>query len=197
MSNSDHKLPFALRGDLAGEMGFHEPARCLRKDGTPYVTRVLEVEAPIHLDELVLRIRSGWGYERAGNRIHDLVAKAMRLTIGRTPFKIEEGFIVNSGKPAIPRKRDESHPPSLRKPEYIAPQEVRVAILVVIERHLGAQKDELASAVARLFGFKATSQQIRALIDAQIKRLLKAGILKEADGVLRRAATANPDTQLS
>ncbi|MDP2136755.1 MAG: hypothetical protein Q8J74_02770 [Candidatus Didemnitutus sp.] len=36
MSNSDHKLPFALRGDLAGEMGFHEPARCLRKDGTPY-----------------------------------------------------------------------------------------------------------------------------------------------------------------
>ncbi len=161
-----------------------------------HVTRILEVEAPIHLDEIVLRIRSAWGYERAGNRIHDLVAKAMRLAIAKSSFATEEGFLVNRTQPVIPRRRNENLPSSLRKPENFAPQEIRAAIVVVVERHLGVEREELAGAVARLFGFKATSPQIRSIFDAQVRRLLKTGVLRETDSVIQRASNANPNTPL-
>ncbi|MBL9219669.1 MAG: DUF3320 domain-containing protein [Opitutaceae bacterium] len=162
-----------------------------------HVTKILEVEAPIHIDEIVLRLRTAWGYERAGNRIHEVVTKALRLAIAKSPFAVEEGFFVNKSKPATPRRRDENSPVSLRKPENFAPQEIRAAVVVVVERHLGVKKDEIAGAVARLFGFKATSPQIRATFDAQLRKLLKGGILREdASRMIHRASRANPNTPL-
>jgi very-short-patch-repair endonuclease len=160
-----------------------------------HVLKILEVEAPIHLDEIVIRIRSAWGYERAGNRIFDRVRLATRLAINHSSYAVEEGFIVNRTKPAIPRRRDESLPLSLRKPEYLPPSEIRAGIVAVIERHLGVKLEELPVAVARLFGFKATSAPLRSTIEAQIRTLLLGGVLTENEGVVQRVSSALPGTQ--
>jgi hypothetical protein len=154
------------------------------------------VEAPINIDEIVLRIRSAWGYERAGNRIHTLVEKAARLAIARTDYAIEEGFIINRRVQPKPRRRDDSTLPSLRKPENLPPQEIRAAIVVVVERHLGVQREEVASAVARLLGFKSTSAQLKAVIDAQLRKLLKSGVVTNTDDIVQRASNANQGTPL-
>ena len=154
-----------------------------------YVQRVLAVEAPVSIDEIVLRIRSAWGYERAGSRIHELISKAARLAIAKTDYAVEEGFYVNRAKPAVPRRRDDSTLPSLRKPENLPPQEIRATVLVVVERHLGVQRGEVAGAVARLLGFKST-------IDAQVRKLLQSGVVTETDQILRRTTTGNQGTPL-
>jgi len=190
---SDAPLYVLAQLDLpSGNFELHEmaPGQLIR-----HVLTVLEVEAPVHIDEVVLRIRSAWGYERAGNRIHELVEKATRLAIGRSPFKSEEGFLVNSARQPTPRKRDDSLPLSLRKPENLPPSEIRAAILVVVERHLGVGSDELDTAVARLFGFKATSQQIRSVIQSQVRKLVRNGILSDQGGTIQRATRALPGTQ--
>ena len=46
---------------------------------------------------------------------------------------------------------------TLRKPEILPPEEVRVAIAEVVEENYGAERDQLVQAVARLFGFGSTS----------------------------------------
>jgi hypothetical protein len=161
-----------------------------------YVQRVLAVEAPVSIDEIVLRIRSAWGYERAGSRIHELISKAARLAIAKTDYAVEEGFYVNRAKPAVPRRRDDSTLPSLRKPENLPPQEIRATVLVVVERHLGVQRGEVAGAVARLLGFKSTSAQLKSVIDAQVRKLLQSGVVTETDQILRRTTTGNQGTPL-
>lgn len=128
--------------------------------------------------------------------MHDHVGKATRLAIAKTDFAVEEGFIVKRTRVVVPRRRDGSLPPSLRKPENFPPQEIRAAIVVVIERHLGVQRDELAGAVARLLGFKSTSAQIKATFEAQVRKLLKSGILTESEGIVQRTTSANPGTPL-
>jgi hypothetical protein len=162
-----------------------------------HATQVLEIEAPVSLDEVVLRIRSAFGLDRSGSRIHELVTKAVRIALAKSPFKLSEGFYVNSTRTVVPRKREGNIPASLRNSDNLPPQEIRAAILVVIESHLGVQRDEIPGAVARLFGFKATSQQIRITIEAQVQKLLRGGIVVVTNGLVQRASNANRSTPLS
>ena len=160
------------------------------------VTQILEVECPIHPDEVALRLRSEWGLERTGNRIQEAVEKALAVALQSGRFRREEGFIVDSSKPAKPRYRGEHLPPSLRKPECLPPQEIRAAIIEVVELHLGAAANELPTTVARMLGFKATSPQIRSLIDAQVRKLVRSGILTDVNGFLQRSTNAVASTPL-
>jgi very-short-patch-repair endonuclease/DNA polymerase III delta prime subunit len=160
------------------------------------VSQILEVECPIHPDEVALRLRSAWGLERTGYRIQAAVEKALAVALQSGRFRREEGFIVDSSKPAKPRYRADALPPSLRKPEYIPPQEIRVTIIEVVELHLGAAADELAATVARMLGFKSTGPQIRSLVDAQVRKLIRSGILADENGFLQRTPNATGSTPL-
>ena len=65
--------------------------------------------------------------------------------------------------------------------------EIRAAVLAVIDAGHGATKDELPVAVARLFGFKNTSAQLRSVLESQIGKLIRQGSVLETDGMLNRA----------
>lgn len=54
--------------------------------------------------------------------------------------------------------------------------------------HSGASVGELPTTVARMLGFKSPSAQMRSIVDAQVRRLVVAGILTDANGFLRRAS---------
>ncbi len=77
------------------------------------------------------------------------------------------------------RDRSTSLSASLRKPEYLPPHEIKKAILVLVEANFGASHNQLPTEVARLFGFKATSAQLREVIEEQIKVLVETGKLQE------------------
>jgi len=59
-------------------------------------------------------------------------------------------------------------------------------VLVSIRRFVtalyGGTVDQLTTAVGRLLGFKATSAQLRAEIEAQVERMLQSGELEDTEG---------------
>ena len=67
----------------------------------------------------------------------------------------------------------------LRKPESLPPQEIKKAILILVEENYGVSRDELPVEVARLFGFKATSAQLREVVEQQIQVMLSSGGLQD------------------
>jgi hypothetical protein len=87
----------------------------------------------------------------------------------------------------VPIRNREAASADLRKPEIIAPIEMRAAILAVIDVGHGATKQEIPSAVARMLGFKNTSAQLRSTLERQANRLLRAGAVTESNGLLKRA----------
>ena len=52
----------------------------------------------------------------------------------------------------------------------------------------GATREEIPVAVARLFGYKTTSSQLREIIELQCANLLRDGALEEANGMVRLPA---------
>ena len=72
----------------------------------------------------------------------------------------------------------------------LPPVELRAALLAVVEKSLGADREEAVTSVSRAVGFRATSGQLRAIIEDQIRLLLQSGELLEADGRLTRPRAA-------
>jgi hypothetical protein len=66
-------------------------------------------------------------------------------------------FYLVPDQAVVVRNRSGVESNTLRKPEILPPEEVRVAIAEVVEENYGAERDQLVQAVARLFGFGSTS----------------------------------------
>ncbi len=78
----------------------------------------------------------------------------------------------------IARDRSEVDSSTLRRPENLPPEEIKVAIGQVVEENYGAEQDQLVQAVARLFGFGSTSAQLRDVVESALTELLGSGRLR-------------------
>jgi hypothetical protein len=48
-----------------------------------YIVKIVEVEGPVHIDEIAARTRILWGLQRAGNGIRSAVARAANVAVRR------------------------------------------------------------------------------------------------------------------
>jgi hypothetical protein len=91
------------------------------------------------------------------------------------------------GQDVVVRDRSEIDSNTLRKPEYLPPEEVKVAISRVVTENFGAEQDQLIQAVARLLGFGATSTQLREVVGTALADLLDSGQLRLDGRLISRA----------
>jgi very-short-patch-repair endonuclease len=160
-----------------------------------HVIRVVSVEGPIHESEIVVRIRSAWGLARAGNRIRDAVQVAIKAAKRKGDLAGGPFYMV-PGQTVTVRNRSDVDSNTLRKPEILPPEEVKVAIAEVVEDNYGAERDQLVQAVARLFGFGATSAQLREIVEGALADLLDSGQLRLDGRLVTRAQPEGTSTSI-
>lgn len=141
------------------------------------VERIIDIEGPIHAEEIVTRVRDLWGLARAGARIQGAVEEALRHPSLSERLLVDDGFHDIAGRPVSVRDRAQAASRTLRKPELLPPREIRQAIVDMVREVHGARSEELVPAVARTLGFQATSQPLRDRIVLQIDALVADGTL--------------------
>ena len=147
--------------------------------------RIVQVEGPVHEDELTARVRDLWGLGRAGSRIQDSVARGIRALLVSGRCRREDNCLFLPEAPVQVRSREAVRSASLRKADLLPPQELRAAIESVVAAHYGASLGEIAVAVSRLLGFKAMSAGMREIVERQVQTLKVKGRLTEQDGLFR------------
>ena len=172
--------------------GNPEPHLLPRERMIEIVRRIVEIEGPIHRDEIARRVTRVCGYARTGRRIVDAVLVGLNLA-ERRGLVSHDGDFFQSVAGNAPTVRDRSNVLSqtLRKPEMLPPAEIRAAAIQVIREHLGASAEEVVIQASRVLGFQSTSAQLRAVIQAELDRLILDGLLerKASGGLgLRNAA---------
>ena len=152
-----------------------------------YVARIVEIEGPIHADEIVARVRTLWGLGRAGGRMRAAIELAIEDAEQRG---LVEGnpFYQLPGQAVVVRDRSDVASQTLRKPEMLPPQEIDQALIEIVDANFGAGRDELVQAAARAFGFASTGAQLRGVLEDSIDRLLEINELVEQGDLLRRPA---------
>ncbi|MBX5198310.1 DUF3320 domain-containing protein [Rhizobium sp. NZLR10] len=148
------------------------------------VKNTVEVEGPVHMDEVITRVRSAWGLQQAGNRIRSHVGHAIDVTVGRAHVYRSGEFLLWPGAEIRLRDRSLVSSSGLRRIEMIPPMEIDQGLVSVVGTGLGATEDEAVNAIARGLGFKSTSSQLRELIVSRIEVLKASAKLRIRDGML-------------
>jgi hypothetical protein len=117
-----------------------------------------------------------WGLQRAGNRIRGAVNKAISAA-KRQGLVVGGPFYVTSSSEIKIRDRSNATSAALRKPEFLPPQEIGIAAISLVQRNFGASLNELVTSVARVFGYSATSIQLRGIIEGVVDELVASGRL--------------------
>lgn len=149
------------------------------------VARIVDVESPVHADEVGSRIVGLWKLKRKGRRIGQAIDDAIRRAVERGQVASTDGFLSSPQQSeTVVRSRADVNSPGLRKPEMVPPAEIRAAVLNVVRTHFGASIEETVTATARMLGFRTTSQSLREVIEGQVGELLASATLSERSAML-------------
>ena len=148
------------------------------------VTKIVEIEGPIHRDEVARRVTRLWELNRIGRRIVGAVVAGLRKAVQLGHISQQGQFYTRKGQRMFAIRNREHASPTLRKAEMIPPQEIGCALMAVVKAHLGVRPEDAMVEVGRLFGFGSTRAQLRDVISVELKRLVNSGSLQEKNGAL-------------
>jgi len=144
-----------------------------------WIKEVVDIESPVHQDEVARRIANSAGVRRIGRRIRVAFAQALSLAT-------RDGLVAQRGeflwrpdmKTAKLRSRSQL-PASSRSLGLISPEEIALAVLEVVRTSYGIPRDDIPEQLCRLFGFKRTTRDMRTPVDQAIRKLLADGSMIE------------------
>jgi hypothetical protein len=150
------------------------------------VLRVVLHEGPVHEDLIILRVARMYKLQRVGSTIGHTLRNAIS-SMTRSGRMVRKGkFLWPSGS-LKPQVRRASNGNGSRPIQYVPPEELEEAAILVLRLTRGVSQDELIPEIARVLGYARTGDKVeRAALEAT-KRLIKNGRVIERAGFLMPA----------
>ncbi|MEO7035879.1 MAG: DUF3320 domain-containing protein [Polyangiaceae bacterium] len=148
------------------------------------IAQILDIEGPVHRDEVAKRVTGLWGLTRTGSRISGAVDEALRWLELRSQASSDAEFFSVPGRPVVPRDRENTTSSTLRKAEHLPPLEVRAAVTAAAHANQGIDEERLLAEALRLLGFKTVGAQVRSIASQQLQVLMRTKALEVRDGRL-------------
>jgi len=105
---SSAKMPAYVRASLPVRSAV-EPHEADRKLLAQLATRIIQIEGPIHIEDIARRIAASFGRERAGSRISSATQEALKLAERLSSDILnQESFWLTRGQLESPPVRDRS-----------------------------------------------------------------------------------------
>jgi hypothetical protein len=149
------------------------------------VRKVVAIEGPIHVDEVVVRVRTFWNLARSGRLIYEAVERGIGTALAERRVARDGDFLSIPGTAVRVRNRSAVTSLSLRDADMLPPAEIAAAVVAALEASHAATEGDVVTAVARSLGFKSTGDSLRTRISAEIRRLVAAGRIRDENQMLR------------
>lgn len=134
------------------------------------VLDIVQIESPIHKDDIITRIRTLAGYDKAGSRIRHAITRAMKSAI--------QGEFVDGQDDFLWKGRETKITPRFRRSTIdvykICDEEFAAVIHIVLNNQLGTERHELCLQVSRLLGIQRLTIDIEDRINTVINSMIKS-----------------------
>jgi very-short-patch-repair endonuclease len=151
-----------------------------------WVVQVVEIESPVHFEEVVRRIREAAGLARAGESIRQAVLKGIQYASAQGKVTFDKPFVLKNPQHR-PVPRDRSHFPNhIKKLEYVHPDEIKAALILVVERSFGISAAEAQNEALKLLGFERVTETMSKQVISVIQKLCEESELQVQGDLLRR-----------
>lgn len=135
------------------------------------IAEVVNIEGPVHEDEVPRRIVTSQGLKRLGTRIRGKYESGLRFALRKSLVKRKGEFLWRAKRQTVRLRSRSSLPNASRRLELIPPQEIELAIGQVIKSSYGMGQDEIPVEVARLFGFQRVTDRMRSIIESVMRKM--------------------------
>ena len=149
------------RAELVAETG-GEPHEAPRASLADLVARIVEIEGPIHVDEIARRLASAFGKGRAGGRIQLVAAEALGAARRAGRVVRHDAFWMTPAQEAAPpvRSRLAEEAPTTRA-LHLCALEIRAAARLLVAECGAVAQEDMPGAVARLLGYRRLGSELR------------------------------------
>ena len=144
------------------------------------VKRVIEIEQPIHFDELCRRVAPLFGKQKATSYVVDKVKFQIEEGSLKREVSMDRDLFITIDGFANPTPRKSTASP--RKIEYISKEELIEAMKIIIARSFGITPHNLCVVTAKEFGYKRVSDNILGRFEKAYKTMLETDVAKEIEG---------------
>ncbi len=148
-----------------------------------WVVQVIELESPVHSEEVARRIADAAGVRRV-KRYQEALDRAIEHGVASGSIAVNGDFLWRSGM-TEPTLRDRSKlPVSFKKIELVAPEELAMAVRRVVVASYGIAFDDITAAAVKLLGFARVNSDMRSRVEPIISQMVTDGTLARQGDVL-------------
>jgi Protein of unknown function (DUF4011)/REase_MTES_1575/Protein of unknown function (DUF3320)/AAA domain len=152
-----------------------------------WLTLVVRIESPIHVDEATRRLAQASGATQVGARMRKAVRAAALLAANLRHLR-QQGEFLWENTMQRPLLRNRSQLPTIsRKLTFVAPEELAFALRTVVEQSFALPREEALLTTVRLLGFSRLTDDMRRQLEPVLAGLLERGELLELNGILQPA----------
>jgi hypothetical protein len=150
-----------------------EPHEADRKLLAELAIRIIEIEGPIHVEDIARRIAASFGRDRAGSRINSATREALRRAEQiSSDIQNEDSFWMTRGQHDVPPVRDRSADETApSKASNISLRELGGALRIAREDNAGGDSADLIRTAARLLGFRRVGPELQARLSAALREM--------------------------
>jgi very-short-patch-repair endonuclease len=155
------------------------------EDTCQCLVEVVSAESPIHILEALKRVMSLSGTKRAGSIIQEKFDKAVQLAIESELIVKKGDFLWYPLMTEIPLRNRRNLPPLSKKLEYIADEEIAIAVRHVIDYNFGMAIEDVPSAACKLLGFSRVTEEMNSRVMNIIHMLeVNTELVKQGDNLI-------------
>ena len=141
---------------------------------------IVELESPIHVQELSRRVTEAAYITRTGSRIRAVIEASIRSAVRRGKMRRSGDFLWHPAMQEVPLRDRSGLPDASKKLEFVAPEEIEAAIRKAVADAYGMDRQEVPAAVVRLlFGFKRTMAGTQRWVTEVLEAAIADGKLVE------------------
>lgn len=145
------------------------------------IRQVIEIEQPIHLEELYRRVAPLYGNLKATSKVRNEVNSEFRDYLAETIDR-KGDFITLKDFDQLQVRVPNENDGYVRPISYISNDELGKAMRVIARKSYGIIPNDLIVATARELGYKRTGENIVSALRSVYDKMLNHGLIKEIDG---------------
>jgi very-short-patch-repair endonuclease len=147
-----------------------------------WIRQVVDIESPVHFEEVARRIADASGASKIGSRIRYTLNAATDFAVNSKIIARRGDFLWHSEMTEPTLRERSGLTPGSRKINLISPEEMDIAVKNVVESSIAIQQETAVPLIAKLFGINRVTEDVRKELSGAIDLTLARGIVvKDGD----------------
>jgi len=142
-----------------------------------WIKKVVDIESPVHFEEVARRISDASGTSKIGSRIRYTLNAATDYAVNAKIISRRGDFLWDTDMTAPTLRERSALAPASRKINLISPEEMDIAVKNVVESSIAIQQDTAVPLIAKLFGINRVTEDVRKELSTAIDLTLARGIV--------------------